>query len=347
MPPFLPQPMPAFPVPVFAAALLLWVLLRGVIRREVAPVLLWLIAICGAQALITALALHYGLAFATLLRPVTASMIPALAWLAFTRTAVRALTRGDLVHGLGPAFTLFCLIVAPEALDAVIPALFLGYGLIILWALRKGGDGLPRLTLAAGERPSLLWRLIGVALLASALSDALIVLAQAMGQAGLVPWIVSLTSSLTLVLMGGLALTPDLAPDNAAEPAPEPDPGSTDPAAEAELLARLDALLQREPLYLDPDLSLARLARRLHVPAKRLSEAVNRQTGRNVARYLNGFRIRTATARLMAGDTVTEAMLASGFSTKSNFNRAFLIETGVAPSQWRSAPPRLPLPHPD
>jgi AraC-like DNA-binding protein len=36
------------------------------------------------------------------------------------------------------------------------------------------------------------------------------------------------------------------------------------------------------------------------------------------------------------GENVTAAMLASGFNTKSNFNREFLRVTGKTPSAFRS-----------
>ena len=110
-------------------------------------------------------------------------------------------------------------------------------------------------------------------------------------------------------------------------------------------MARLDALLESRRLYLDPELTLTRLARALHVPAKQLSAAINRRTGGNVSRHVNGHRIREACGALEAGASVTEAILASGFNTKSNFNREFRRVTGRTPSAWRSigasgAPPR-------
>jgi len=80
---------------------------------------------------------------------------------------------------------------------------------------------------------------------------------------------------------------------------------------------------------------LSRLARRLHLPEKRLSMAVNRATGANVSRYVNTWRVRHACKLIEGGATVTDAMLDSGFNTKSNFNREFLRETGVPPSQWK------------
>lgn len=327
--------MPSFPVPVFAALTLAWLLLRAILRREGPPVFLALLALCAGQALLTALALHYGQAWATLLRPITAGIIPALAWVAFVSTAFRGVEPGDALHLIGPAFVVFCRVLVPQALDAVIPALFLGYGAAVLWTLRTRADDLPRLALGAGGRPGQLWRLIAWALIGSGLSDGVIVAAAVAGQGWLVPWIVSVASSLTLGLVGALALAPDLRPEP-VEPA-EPDPALV--AAETELIERLGRLMQQERLYLDPDLTLNRLARRLHVPAKRLSEAINRQTGGNVARLINGFRIRAACEVLTAGQPVTEAMLAAGFNTKSNFNRAFLLATGQTPSDWRAAHP--------
>ena len=99
-------------------------------------------------------------------------------------------------------------------------------------------------------------------------------------------------------------------------------------------MARLDALLASETLYLEPALTLSRLARRLKMPAKPLSSAVNRATGDNVSRYINRYRIMHACDRLKAGDNVTAAMLASGFNTKSNFNREFARVTDKSPTAW-------------
>ena len=39
-------------------------------------------------------------------------------------------------------------------------------------------------------------------------------------------------------------------------------------------------------------------------------------------------------AMLLRGESVTEAMFASGFNTKSNFNREFLGVVGTSPSAW-------------
>ena len=145
------------------------------------------------------------------------------------------------------------------------------------------------------------------------------------------PWIISINSSVMLLLIGMLSLSNALDGDDSASEEPEAPEASEQ---DAEIVARLDALMEAERLYLDPDLTLTRLARRLIVPVKQVSAAINKVTGENVSRYINAARIKAAQEALAAGESVTNAMLASGFNTKSNFNREFLRVTGQAPSEW-------------
>ena len=77
------------------------------------------------------------------------------------------------------------------------------------------------------------------------------------------------------------------------------------------------------------------LTRLCKTPHSRIS--FNRNTGGNVSRHVNGYRIREACRALEAGASVTQAMLDSGFNTKSNFNREFRRVTGRTPSVWRRA----------
>ncbi len=90
---------------------------------------------------------------------------------------------------------------------------------------------------------------------------------------------------------------------------------------------------QHKP-YLDADLTLGRLSRKLGIPAKPLSSTINRMTGGNVSRFINEARIRTAQQAILDGDSITDAMLSSGFNTKSNFNREFRRIVGESPSAW-------------
>ena len=330
--------MPELPIPIYVALTLGYLFVQSLVRRDRPLLFAALIGLCAAQSVVIALGQHYGVAGFRMVQPVTAAMVPPLAWVTFRASAIRPLAwPGDAVHLIWPAFTAFCLVFAPVTLDYVVPGVFAGYGVLILRALRGGADGLPLTRLGAGESPGLIWRFAAVALIASALSDVLIAVVQAMGEGQYQPWIVSGFASANLLVLGALSLSRSL--EGEAEPGEAPlarDEGA-DPARDGEVMAALGALIEGKRLYLDPGLTLGQLSRRLLIPVKTLSATINRATGENVSRYINRFRVDHACRCLEAGENVTSAMLSSGFNTKSNFNREFLRVTGRAPSEWRGA----------
>lgn len=343
-------PMPTLPMPVFVAILIAFACLRLWAEQRRFTMLGLLLALCAVQSLVIALAQHYMLPGMRWVQPVSATLVTPVAWLAYLATAVRPATQpatpADLLHALGPLAALAAVLVAPPLLDLLVPASFVGYGTAILALSLRGPDAQPRALLAHGNLPSRIWLVIGAALVASAVSDVLIVLAQVAGQAGARGWIITVFSVGNLLLIGLCAPSPYLrtdppdTPDTDGPPAETPEP---DAEPDAELWARLQACMLREKPYLDPDLTLARLARKLRVPAKALSVTINRATGENVSRFVNAERIRHAQALLQGGESVTGAMLASGFNTKSNFNREFLRVSGASPSDWLQTVPTTAL----
>ncbi len=324
--------MPTLPIPL-CGSLVLGFLLVALLRREGRIRLLAvLLGACAAQGAVISLAQHYDIAAFRNVQPVSAAMIPALAWISFQGTAIRGLRwQSDIWHALGPVFALFCLVIAPAWLDGAIPLLYAGYGSAILLTLRHGPDALPRLRLGTGDVPLRIWRIMGLCLIGSAFSDVLIVAAQLAGRSAWQPWIISLFSTGTLILLGALALSDSLTDPDQSPPAPAV---RIDDQADDALMARLDQLMTSHRLYLNPDLTLTLLARRLHVPVKQLSAAINRKTGENVSRYINAHRVRAACDSLRQGEAVTSAMLSAGFNTKSNFNREFARIMHMSPSDW-------------
>lgn len=321
------------PITLAVALILGFLALRHAVLRDRSPVFLVLLAACAVQSLVTSLTQHYGLSQLAVIQPVTAVTVPPLAWLTFQSATLRPLDpKRDSLHTLGPAFTAFCMVFAPATLDMVLSALFAGYGLAILIRLRRDNT-LPFARLEAGPLPARIWKTMGILLILSALSDILIAVAVGLDYGGMRPLFISIFTSLSLLGIGLLSLSRDA--QGTLEDAPNQAEPHTDPTGEdAALIARLDALMRVDQPYLDPDLTLARLARRLHVPIKQLSATINRAKGENVSRYVNGFRIRHACQQLNDGDNVTEAMLSSGFNTKSNFNREFARVTGQSPSAF-------------
>ena len=334
--------MPSLPVPMVSALVLGFLCVVLVTRRDRHWLLAVLVGACALQGVVISLGQHYGLGVFRAVQPVTAMLIPPLAWIAYRVTAVRSLEGAREALHLGPPFlTALCVRFAPGALDLLIPSTFLGYGGAMLLALRSGVDAMPRTQLETGDVPGRIWRVVAVALIASAIVDAAVGLAFIARLPDWQPWIVSVGSGGILLMVGGLALSRSLANGGrertaGAGKAPAPV-RNDDPAADAESVARLDRLLAEKKLHLDPDLTLGRMARRLGVPVKQLSGAINRVTGANVSRYVNGLRVERACECLRSGETVTCAMLSSGFNTRSNFNREFRRVTGKSPIEWRAA----------
>lgn len=325
------------PIPLVTALILGFLLARMLVRGRGRPSLLVLIALCGAQGVVIALAQHYEVEVFRFVQPVTASMIPPLAWVSFLVSAVRPLSlRLDLPHMLVPLMVAVVVALGLDALDVIIPGLFLLYAALIWRVCSQGPDVLARLRLEAGDVPMRVWRVVAIALAFSALSDGAIVLSQLLGFGAWQPMIISVSTSAVLFFIGAVCLSENLsAPDepDAKDDASPPVQRSVD----HELYARFEAQMERDQLYLDPDLTLNKLARRLRVSAKALSSAINAQTGENVSRTINAMRIKAAGEALIAGNSVTSAMLTSGFNTKSNFNREFLRIHGVSPRAWLAA----------
>ncbi|RCK21419.1 MULTISPECIES: AraC family transcriptional regulator [Thalassospira] len=329
----------ALPVPLIVALLLVFLFVRSVLFEKTTPLLGALLLACAVQSVVVSIVHYYGVTELRLVQPITASVIPALAWVAFLEGGVhQRFQRSDIWHLAAPIVMAGVVTIAPMLIDALLGGLFVGYGLAILLVLHRQRNELAHTRLASGPVPALIWRVIAIALIISAASDALISATLQLGAKDAPGIILSIFSSLALLAIGFLALSPAiaLAQDDDQQGQTEPDTGNHDPDIPVtEIMEQLEELVSREKLYLDPDLTLARIARRLGYPLKQVSTAINAVTGENVSRYINKYRIDHACRALDAGENVTNTMLASGFNTKSNFNREFLRITGKTPSQWQ------------
>jgi AraC-like DNA-binding protein len=317
-------------------------------RRRWHPLLVALVMAVAAQSLLVALVQHYGFTGLRWLQPVTASALPPLTWCAFVAVQLRPLRARDIGHVLAPLLVLMALVFWPDGIDLLVIGSFVGYGVALLLALRPGAAELPLARLASGNGPRWLWRFVALSLLVSALGDGLIYLDQLTQGGESRAVLISAMSSLTLLALGSIGLSPEwrtaeptetgrhgaLPPSPDPEPAPERSDAATAEVADPALLARLEAHMREARPWLNPDLTLVALARKLGVPAKTLSAAVNMGHGENVARYVNRHRIEHACGLLLSGRPVTEALYDSGFNTKSNFHREFLRLHQVSPTQW-------------
>jgi len=106
------------------------------------------------------------------------------------------------------------------------------------------------------------------------------------------------------------------------------------------LLAELERLMRVERLYRQEGLTIGALAARLGLSEQRLRRTINRGLGyRNFNEYLNRHRLADA-KQALADPTQVEVpiltiALDSGFQSLGPFNRAFKVETGMTPSEFR------------
>lgn len=124
------------------------------------------------------------------------------------------------------------------------------------------------------------------------------------------------------------------------------EPSGDDPSLRA-VLNRVEEHLATSRVYLRPGLTVKSLGRQICTNPVLVSQAINACAERNFSDYINGWRLKHAigllTSREHARESVLDIMLASGFNTKSNFNRAFKQETGSTPLGYRKAARATPL----
>ncbi len=274
-----------------------------------------------------------------LLRPGLAAALPALLYL-HVAVAVREdqrLQLRDALHITGPCIAI-ALRMSPnmgDLLDALIVLLNIIYLALIARDSRQGTGSRAR---PGGQLLLMLdrWRrLVMLFLITIILMDLLIVfsinddvgVSAAPGVFGLVGLLLAL--GFTYLLVTGMHRRGPLAWVSSRIRPYEPE--------SERLIERLESELLQSGMYLDPNLTLQRFARRVGVQTRDVSAAINDSRHSNYNQWLNGFRIREAERMLLnePGRSVTDVMLAAGFQNKSTFNAAFRAVNGQSPTEWR------------
>jgi AraC-like DNA-binding protein len=334
--------MPQFSIPQILGAVLgvitVVLFLRHRDSRHHRPFLLLTFA-AALQAGLVSLRWDYGVVNFRGLQVAIAGLLPTMAWLsfrAFKTVDQKRIWYFDLLHFVPLASVVLSFLFLPDLIDATIISTNLGYGYAFLQMFRAGEsvfdraalDGLPNLRRALA--------FITFSLLGSAVVDVLVltdfIRTQGTNAALLVGIgnFILLASLVATVLSGSAAMTEAEDEDVAQIRSDTPTEGDKD------IVSRVRALLVEGGLAKHPDLTLKRIASRLVLPTRAVSQAINRAEGCNVSQFVNTVRIDEA-CRLLSttAEPVTTIMLDSGFQTKSNFNREFLRVTGKTPREWR------------
>ena len=109
--------------------------------------------------------------------------------------------------------------------------------------------------------------------------------------------------------------------------------------------ATLEAWLEKEKPYLNPDFQLSDLRQVLPLNRSYLSRFINSAYGCSFYQWINGLRIEEA-KRLMIEQPelkIQDVAELCGFSSRQVFARVFARETGFTPSEWISSSGQTPI----
>ena len=142
--------LPSLPLPMFGALLMGFLAFQMLLTRERSMLLVALLALCSVQSALIALVQHYEVNTLSFFQSVVASIIPPLVWITMRRLD-SAVTSRLWLHLLWGGAAVVAMVVQPYALDALIPALYLGYGSAIVLRSLKGADALGQVLFESGE----------------------------------------------------------------------------------------------------------------------------------------------------------------------------------------------------
>jgi AraC-like DNA-binding protein len=102
---------------------------------------------------------------------------------------------------------------------------------------------------------------------------------------------------------------------------------------------KLNRLVNLDKIYLDNELTLEVLAKKMKMPMHHLTQLFNIYLGENFNQYINKYRIDYAKEALEDNEqslSIEQIAFNSGFNSKVSFNRHFKILTGYTPKEYAS-----------
>jgi AraC-like DNA-binding protein len=110
-----------------------------------------------------------------------------------------------------------------------------------------------------------------------------------------------------------------------------------DDTFKAQCFAEIQTLFISSKIYLDPLLTLDRLAKKMNVSERILSQVINECAGKNFNDFINHYRINEAKSLIIRNSYTNILTVAYevGFNSKSTFNTAFKKFTHMTPTEFR------------
>lgn len=105
------------------------------------------------------------------------------------------------------------------------------------------------------------------------------------------------------------------------------------------LMNQLLEIMDKEKPYMDPEMSVTKLAKTMGIPKEHISQIINQRFYINFNQFLNKYRVEEAKVRLLdpkeSQFVVLKIAHDVGFNSKSTFNSAFKRFTGMSPSEYQ------------
>lgn len=351
----------AIPLPFIMSLLLVIIAVFVKLKQPIEGKLpAFFILLCALSTSIVGLRWSFDVSVLRFIQPIIASLLPVTAWFCFAKAhrANSISTRQWLLHLLGPisiGLSAYFYYLWLEMTDLLLVLLYLVYGLLLLKASFEIPEEV-RLSQVTGLLNA--ERIAAIVLLISALVDSVLSLDFILFDGQHAIWVLSLSYLVLIpvVVVAVLSISfSAYSPEREKEAEAKGEnrevvaktrlksdelispvsPSLTEQGAK-EIVAKLNCLMLEKEAFKDPDLTLSRLSRKLGIPAKQISIAVNQIYQQNISKVLNEYRINFAKDQLVnSQESITDIYLASGFQSKSNFNREFSRITAQTPSEFR------------
>lgn len=319
-------------------------LIRKLFKRfkRVSNTFAWLFILCAIEAFLVALRFGYEIQDFIWLQRMLPLLLGPMIFLGFYAATVNAKTYAQKVgfHLMVPIFILagfWLLKIQMHELDWLISASYLIYAFLLFRLWQKGPDTLSFVRVDITQSLSN-WMLRGLMFLAFVLvMDTTIALDFILNKGQHVPQLISYGSlPLIVLLIAALIALPSIVTHSKHTKDKQVAFTSQDEAIQR----RFDTMMKDDQIFLDPYLSVQRIAKRLHLPARDVSSTINRVKAMNVSQYVNTYRVAHAAQILISGnDSVVKVAEQSGFLTRSNFYREFQRIHGMSPNEFRKKHP--------
>ncbi len=165
------------------------------------------------------------------------------------------------------------------------------------------------------------------------------------GYSALPIWFTTLLYGLILLLLAYALLALIKLDQNFLAPQPKQTDTNLEaasiPIQQQHLMDKLNHIMTAEQAFLEPNLSIQKLAQRMGIAEYQLRALINQVLGfRNFRSFLNGYRVEHANLMLSSTKhsdlSVLNIAMSSGFGSLASFNRTFKTMTGQTPKEARS-----------